>query len=61
MKEPFPVPYLLLVIGYTLMLVIDKVLFDSHFIYNGGSDDLKYFDIMEKTLKMKKAKEDNQA
>lgn len=26
----FPMPYLLLVSGYTLILVIDRVLFDSH-------------------------------
>ena len=31
----FPVPYLLLVGGYTLILVIDRVLFDSHDLLEG--------------------------
>lgn len=28
--EPFGLPYLLIVVGYTLILVLDKVLFDAH-------------------------------
>lgn len=32
--EPFPVPYMVLVIGYTLILTIDKVLFDTHAIFD---------------------------
>jgi zinc transporter 1/2/3 len=29
-NDPFPMPFLLLVIGYTLILSIDKVIFDTH-------------------------------
>jgi len=28
--EPFPLPYVLLFAGYTLILIIDKVMFDTH-------------------------------
>ena len=34
---PLPFPFLLLVTGYTLILIIDKVLFDTHAIL--GHDD----------------------
>jgi len=34
---PLPLPFLLLVSGYTIILVIDKVLFDTHAIL--GHDD----------------------
>ena len=29
-KNPFPLPYLLMVVGYTIILILDKVLFDAH-------------------------------
>jgi hypothetical protein len=32
-KEPFPVPFLLLVAGYTLILMIDKVIFDNNIMH----------------------------
>lgn len=34
----FPLPFLLMVLGYTLILIIDKVLFDAHDILDGGHD-----------------------
>ena len=34
--QNFPMPYLLLVSGYTFILVIDRVLFDSHDILEGN-------------------------
>ena len=36
--EPFPLPYLLLITGYTLMLFIDKVLFNAHATFDHGHD-----------------------
>ena len=33
-KEPFPVPFLLLVAGYTLILMIDKVIFDNNIMHS---------------------------
>ena len=30
----FPIPYLLLVCGYTIILIIDKILFDTHAIFD---------------------------
>ena len=32
----FPLPYLLVFCGYTLILIIDKVMFDSHALLEGG-------------------------
>jgi zinc transporter 1/2/3 len=34
-EKTFPWPYLILVLGYTLMLTIDKVVFDAHEILDG--------------------------
>ena len=36
--EYFPMPFFILVIGYTAMLVIDKVLFDTHMILGDHSE-----------------------
>lgn len=32
---PFPLPYMLVFCGYTLVLIIDKVMFDSHALLEG--------------------------
>jgi len=32
-SEPFPLPYFLMFCGYTLILVIDKVMFDTHALF----------------------------
>ena len=40
-KEPFPLPEVLIFVGYTIILVIDKVLFDTHALFehdHGGED-----------------------
>ena len=38
--EPtFPLPYFLVFCGYSLILIIDKVMFDSHALLEGGHDD----------------------
>lgn len=34
----FPLPFFLMVMGYTLILIIDKVLFDTHVILDDGHD-----------------------
>jgi zinc transporter ZupT len=34
-KNPFPLPYLLIFVGYTFILLIDKVVFDSHALMDG--------------------------
>jgi len=31
--EPFPLPYFLMFCGYTLILIIDKVMFDTHALF----------------------------
>ena len=38
-EDPFPLPYLLLFIGYTFILVIDRVLFDAHSAFDGHGDE----------------------
>ena len=35
----FPVPEMLLFIGYTIILILDKVLFDASAFFNGGEID----------------------
>ena len=37
-KDPYPLPFLLFIVGYTIILIIDKVLFDSHIIFDGSGD-----------------------
>jgi hypothetical protein len=32
--NPFPLPYLLIFVGYTFILIIDKVVFDSHALFD---------------------------
>lgn len=34
-EEPFPLPYLLVFVGYTIILLLDKVLFDTHVLFEG--------------------------
>ena len=38
-KDPFPLPEALIFIGYTLILIIDKVLFDTHALFDHDHDD----------------------
>jgi len=38
-EEPFPLPYLLLFFGYTFILIIDKVLFDTHSLFDHDEND----------------------
>ena len=39
-ESTFPLPFLLIVIGYTFMLIIDKVLYNTHVIFekNNGQE-----------------------
>jgi len=32
-EDPFPLSYFLMFVGYTLILVVDKVLFDTHALF----------------------------
>jgi hypothetical protein len=34
MERPFPVPYLLYFVGYTFILIVDRVVFDSHALFD---------------------------
>ena len=34
-EEPFPLPEVLAFCGYTIILILDKVLFDSHTMFDG--------------------------
>lgn len=36
--DPFPIPFLLLVVGYTFILVLDKVLFDTHAMFHDDGE-----------------------
>lgn len=36
--EFFPLPEFLVFCGYTLILIIDKVMFDTHALFDDGSD-----------------------
>ena len=38
-STPLPFPFLLLVLGYTIILTIDKVLFDTHTILAAGHNE----------------------
>lgn len=38
-EKVFPLPYVLLFIGYTLILLIDKVMFDTHALFDGKHGD----------------------
>ena len=53
----FPLPYLIFFCGYTLILVIDRVLFDSHALFeddhHGGHTDPaeeKLMDVAKKSV-----------
>ena len=37
--SPFPLPYFLVFLGYTLILIIDKVLFDTHALFDHEDHD----------------------
>ena len=34
--EPFPLPFVLVFAGYTFILLVDKVMFDSHALFDHG-------------------------
>lgn len=38
-EEPFPLPEVLIFLGYTIILVIDKVLFDTHALFDHDHED----------------------
>jgi hypothetical protein len=38
-KEPFPLPFILVFCGYTFILLVDKVMFDSHALFDHGHGD----------------------
>lgn len=46
--DVYPLPFLLIVLGYTLILVLDKVLFDSHALFHDDGHDPK--DVVRKSL-----------
>lgn len=58
--DPFPIPFLLLVTGYTLILVLDKVLFDTHAMFHdddhGHGTDLDHSHLSELGAKGKVAR-----
>ena len=37
--EPFPLPFFLIFVGYTVILLVDKVIFDTHSLADHGHDD----------------------
>ena len=38
-SEPFPLPFILVFCGYTFILLVDKVMFDSHALFDHGHGD----------------------
>lgn len=38
-KAPFPLPYILVFAGYTFILIIDRVMFDSHALFEHGDEE----------------------
>lgn len=38
-EDPFPLPYFLMFCGYCLILIIDKVIFDTHALFDHDDDD----------------------
>lgn len=38
-EDPFPLPYFLTFCGYCLILIIDKVIFDTHALFDHEDDD----------------------
>jgi hypothetical protein len=37
-EEPFPLPFVLVFAGYSFILLIDRVMFDSHALFEHGDD-----------------------
>jgi len=37
-REPFPLPFVLVFTGYSFILLIDRVMFDSHALFEHGDD-----------------------
>ena len=37
-EDGFPFPFLMVAVGYTIILMIDKILFDTHAIFEDGHD-----------------------
>lgn len=37
-QEPFPLPFVLVFAGYSFILLIDRVMFDSHALFEHGDD-----------------------
>ena len=48
--DAYPLPFLLLVLGYTLILILDKVVFDSHALFHGDDHGGHQADILRKSL-----------
>ena len=40
-KPPFPLPFVLVFAGYSFILIIDRVMFDSHALFEHGHDEEK--------------------
>ena len=38
-EDPFPLPYFLMFCGYCIILIIDKVMFDTHSLFEHDDDD----------------------
>ena len=49
-EEAFGLPYLLIVVGYTLILVLDKVLFDAHAMFHDDHGHHDNDDVVRKSV-----------
>jgi hypothetical protein len=38
-EKPFPLPFVLVFAGYSFILIIDRVMFDSHALFEHGHGD----------------------
>lgn len=49
--EPYPLPFLLIVLGYTLILLLDKVVFDANtFLNNDEISQCDQKDVVRRSL-----------
>ena len=48
--EPYPLPFLLIVAGYTIILILDKVIFDTHSLFHDDGHEHDGKDILRKSI-----------
>lgn len=57
----FPLPYFLVFIGYTFILIIDKVMFDSHALVHDHGENNKWRESLRKSLRESRGRSNSHA